>query len=365
MRTPLILGLFLLSACTTYVVPPTTQGSLTSHPEPTPSAPPTTQPTAVSPTTTTTTTVAPTTTLAPQPLVIHGTGDVALDPSYIPSFRSNGYEDAFSGLEGLFANDSLTVINLECPIARSGSIWEKAFNFRCDPAAIPAMVEAGVDVANQGNNHILDFGYKALEESLNQLRGGGIYAVGAGLTPAEAYQASYIRVSDLTVGVLGFGGVSPGSHWLVSESHPGMASGDDTALMVAAVEAASANADIVVVTIHWGWELDREPRQDDIDRATAMIDAGADIIFGHHQHRLQPMSWYNDRPIFWGLGNFVWPRLSAASADTAVAEVVISPEGEIVEACLIPATIVRSGHPTLDEPYTGCDGIESAVFELP
>ena len=59
--------------------------------------------------------------------------------------------------------------------------------------------------------------------------------------------------------------------------------------MVEAVEAADAVADIVVVTIHWGSELDTEPRPDDIARAEAMIEAGADIIFGHHQHRLNPL----------------------------------------------------------------------------
>ena len=65
-----------------------------------------------------------------------------------------------------------------------------------------------------------------------------------------------------------------------------MASGEDTAAMTAAVRAASERADLVFVTVHWGVELDTRPRPDDVARARALIDAGADGIFGHHAHRV-------------------------------------------------------------------------------
>ena len=77
-----------------------------------------------------------------------------------------------------------------------------------------------------------------------------------------------------------------------------------------------------------------------------MIEAGADAIFGHHSHRLQPMYTYQGRPIFYGLGNFVWPRLSIEGATTAVAQVVVRPDGTI-EGKLLPAEIVSDGHPVL------------------
>ena len=126
-------------------------------------------------------------------------------------------------------------------------------------------------------------------------------------------------------------------------------------------------ADLVIVTVHWGFELDTSPRADDIGRAEAMVEAGADIIFGHHQHRLSPLGWVDEAPVAWGLGNFVWPRLSVASATTAVARVIVHPDGTI-GACLIPVEIVRSGHPSLlghrpgycvplygGEPWSGTD----------
>jgi poly-gamma-glutamate capsule biosynthesis protein CapA/YwtB (metallophosphatase superfamily) len=128
-----------------------------------------------------------------------------------------------------------------------------------------------------------------------------------------------------------------------------MASGDDTEQMVRAVEAADEAADLVFVTIHWGWELETEPRADDRARAEAMIAAGADAIFGHHPHRLGEVEFIEGRPVYWTLGNFVWPRLSNAGATTAVARVAVSPDGDIF-GCMLPAFITTSGRPEITGP---------------
>ncbi len=335
-------------------------GTVTTPPESTTTtgAPTTTSTTTTSTTTTTTTTLPP-----HGELVIHGMGDVSLDPDYIPAFRTKGYHWAWSGLGGMFW-DSLDVVNLECPAATGGVPLEKEFVFLCDPDALDEMAFAGIDVANQANNHVLDWGRDALVESVSNLAAAGIGSVGSGADAVQAYTPYLVERNGWTVAFLGFGGVVPSGSWIATEDRAGMANGDDTAAMVSAVAAAAASADFVVVAVHWGMELDTSPRADDVLRAKAMIDAGADVIFGHHQHRLGPMSWYEGRPIFWGLGNFVWPRNSVASADTAVAEVRISADGDIVTACMIPATIVASGHPTLDAPYTGCDGVDTLVLDL-
>jgi poly-gamma-glutamate synthesis protein (capsule biosynthesis protein) len=106
---------------------------------------------------------------------------------------------------------------------------------------------------------------------------------------------------------------------------------------------------LVIVAIHWGVELDTAPRPDDIERARALIAAGADAIFGHHPHRLQPFELIDGRPVAWSLGNFVWPAQSTAGSNTGVARVVVTPEGDIT-GCLIPALIESSGHPVLTGP---------------
>ena len=320
----------------------TTPTSLQSAPEPTSS-------TTVARSATTSTTIPPTTTsTVPEKswLVIHGTGDVAVDPVYIPSLASEGWDHAWSGLDGLFLEDDLTVINLECVPSDIGAALDKDFVFRCPTETLPSIEANGVDVANLGNNHSGDYGKDALVDGRDNLVAAGIGAVGAGRTADEAAEPSLFEVNGWKVAVIGFGGVAPNESWYATADSPGMSNGDDTPSMVTAVAAASAVADIVVVTVHWGMELDTSPRPDDIERADAMIEAGADIIFGHHPHRMQPLEMINDAAVFWSLGNFVWPHNSVASATTAVARVVVAPDGTL-EACLIPAYIETDGHPVL------------------
>ncbi|MGE3286298.1 MAG: CapA family protein [Pseudonocardia sp.] len=283
-----------------------------------------------------------------QPLVVHATGDVNLDPGYIPALRGR-YEHAWSGLGGLFADDDLTVVNLECPVSTLGAIDPKTFNFRCDPAALPAARAAGVEVANLANNHVRDYGPDAMLDSLTQLRAAGIAPVGVGADVAAANAPAVVEVKGWKIAVLGFGGVIPDPKWLAGPDRAGMASGDDTERMVAAVRAAAAKADLVFVTIHWGAELETTPQAGDVARAHAMIDAGADAVFGHHQHRLQAMETYQGRPIAWGLGNFVWPLLGPESARTAVAQVRVDEDGA-VSGCLLPAQITSPGRPELTGP---------------
>lgn len=306
----------------------------------------TTTSTSTSTSTTSTTTTTTTTTIPKGTVLIHGTGDVAVDPVYISALASKGYAHAWSGLDGLFLEDDLTVINLECVPSDLGKALDKAFTFRCPTKALPSIKEGGVDVANMGNNHSGDFGKEALVDGRSQLIAAGLGAVGAGKDAFEAGEPALYELHGWRVAVIGFGGVAPSDSWYATTSSAGMRSGDDTPSMVRAVEAAKELADIVVVTIHWGRELDTAPRADDVERANAMIAAGADIIFGHHQHRLGPLEFIDGKPVFWGLGNFVWPHNSVASATTAVARVVVNPDGTI-DACLIPAFIRTPGRPEI------------------
>lgn len=295
----------------------------------------------------------PTATAAPSPspeplprLVIHGTGDVNVDPSYISSFAANGYEYAWSGLGDLFKRDDLTVINLECPASDAGAIIPKEFNFRCDPAALPAMRDAGVEVANQGNNHAYDFGPEALLDSMENLRRNDIVPVGAGADEREALRPAVLDVEGWKVAVVGLGTVVDPPDSVAGPGHPGVAAGHDTAAMLRAIRAAEQEADLVIVTIHWGVELDTTPRAEQVELGHQFVDAGADIVFGHHAHRLQPLDHYQGRAIFWGLGNFVWPNFSVEGSTTAVAEAVVRPDGT-VHGRLLPAYIDAPGHPVL------------------
>jgi poly-gamma-glutamate capsule biosynthesis protein CapA/YwtB (metallophosphatase superfamily) len=279
-------------------------------------------------------------------LLIHGTGDVSLDPAYIPGLAANGYEYAWSGLGGLFRRDDLTVVNLECPVSDLQAPLDKKFVFRCDPRALPAAARAGVEVANLANNHGYDHGPDALLDSIVNLRQAGIAPVGAGRSPRRALAPATLRVNGWRVAVLGFGMVIDPPEQVAAPGHPGTAAGHDTEVMLKAIRRADRRADLVIVTIHWGVELDTQPRPEQVTLGHQFVNAGADVIFGHHAHRLQPMEHYRGRPIFWGLGNFVWPNFSLAGSTTAVAEVTVQPTGG-ARGRLLPAFIDAPGHPVL------------------
>jgi poly-gamma-glutamate capsule biosynthesis protein CapA/YwtB (metallophosphatase superfamily) len=284
---------------------------------------------------------------AKEPLVIHGTGDVSLDPSYISTFAARGYGYAWSGMGGLFRRDDLTVVNLECAVSDLGTPVPKEFNFRGDPDALPAMRDAGVEVANLGNNHSYDFGPDALLDTVRNVERAGVAPVGAGATQEDALAPALFDLHGRRVAVLGFDQVvDPFPEAVATASKPGTAAGHDSRLMIEAIRHAADLADVVVVMIHWGVELDTRPRPQQVALGHRMIEAGADVIFGSHSHRLQPMESYHGRPIFYGLGNFVWPNLSEAGSTTAVAEVTVTRQGRF-RGRLLPAFITAPGHPEL------------------
>ena len=277
-------------------------------------------------------------------LVVHHVGDVSLDPGYLPTLGTLGYDAVWDGIRDTFAEGDLVLANLECAPTRGGVPQDKQFVFRCELDALPAMREAGVDVVSLANNHSGDYGIPAMVEGVDNVEEAGIIAVGVGANETEAYAPRVVEVAGWRIAILGFGGVVPEPSWTARGDLPGQATGYDPARMAEAVAAARDDADLVIAPVPGGAEGALEPRPEDIVKAEAMIAAGADVVFGHHAHRLQPLEEVDGAPVFWNLGNFVWPRLSQAGATTAVAEWIIDPDGTVT-ACLLPAEIDQRGVP--------------------
>ncbi|MDY7105471.1 MAG: CapA family protein [Actinomycetota bacterium] len=313
--------------------------------------------TASTPATTSTTTPAPTTTTTQPrgPLVIHAAGDLNIDPGYIPALVANGYDHALAGLDGLFTTDDLTLVNLECTPSDVGVRQDRPFNFRCGTDGLGALTDGGVEVVSLANNHAMDYGPDALVDGLGQVRAAGLVPVGAGADRTSAFAPAFVERNGWRIAVVGFGGVYLATNWLATDAadglaaQPGISDGLDLDATTAAVTAAAADADLVIVTVHWCCELETTPNARNRAHTEAWLAAGADIVIGHHQHRLQPLELVDGHPVAWGLGNFVWPRFSAAGSDTAVARIEVAPDGAVT-ACLLDATIVSHGHPTLDDP---------------
>ena len=311
-------------------------------------------PTSSTTTTSTTTTIAtPTPVAAPMPaearrgrLVIHAVGDTDFTlPSTARALAAEGYDHPWTGLRGIFQRDHLTIVNLECVPSEIGYPIPKEWNLLCPLEALDAMRRAGVDAANMANNHAGDMGKDALVDGRTNLLQRGFVTMGAGADLAEANQPAIVEVQGWTIGLVGMSSISGNGPWFAREGYPGVApaSVDNAAVAIAA---AGEMADIVIVMVHWGTDYALGPTGQDRALARTMIDAGADAIVGHHSHRLQPLEVIDGVPVFWSMGNFIWPDLGRLSSTTGVAEIVVEPDGTITGR-IIPAYIESHGRPVL------------------
>jgi len=295
-------------------------------------------------------------------LVIHATGDVMTSPGFIPPFRTGDFTTAWTGVDGIFLRDDLTIVNLECdPSDRGTLLSDKPYSFRCPPESLVPMRSAGVDVVSLGNNHSGDYSAEGLLDGKANVLAAGLQPIGAGANLAEANLAAFFDLGGRRVAVMGFSAVSGiaydwpfsaddyanlRSRWFATDDGPGIAPAT-VANMTATIRAVRAEADIVIVMLHQG--VDNEtlhPFAVEVERAHGAIDAGADVVFAHHHHRVLPLEEYHGRPIFYGLGSFVFPRFDPVRNISAVGEVIVAPDGTIT-ARIVPAYIETSGHPVL------------------
>ena len=267
---------------------------------------------------------ATTTTLKKRPWTLLAGGDVLLDLT-----EPEGV-DPFTKVEPSLSSADVAIVNLEMAITERGEPYDKEFVFRAPGSAALTLAGAGIDVVSLANNHILDFGSVGLEDTISVLDEVGILRPGAGANNAEAYAPrvlvldNEIRVAFVSASAIIPGGFSAGAE------RPGIADAKwAIPRVLAAVRAAASGNDVVVVSIHWGVERATCPSQDQRDLAQQLIEAGANLILGHHPHVLQPIETFDRTVIAYSLGNFAWHPRYGITGDTGVLEIFF--DGPIVE----------------------------------
>jgi poly-gamma-glutamate capsule biosynthesis protein CapA/YwtB (metallophosphatase superfamily) len=218
------------------------------------------------------------------------------------------------GVLARFAPDA-KIINLETSVTKSDDYWKgKGINYRMNPANIPCITSAGIDVCSLANNHVLDWGYEGLTETLLVLKKTGIKTAGAGEDLKEAEAPAVIEGPGKgRVVVFSCGMESSGipENWAASEKRPGVNLlpdlSDTTVLGIGKlIERVKRPRDIIVVSIHWGGNWGYEVSRKEIEFAHKLIDrAGADVIHGHSSHHVKGIEVYREKPIFYGCGDFI------------------------------------------------------------
>ncbi|MDR7855599.1 CapA family protein [Tissierella sp.] len=279
--------------------------------------------------------------------IISIVGDILMDGSVRGQIDRNGIGYPWEMVEGYFQDDDITIGNLETSITNGGTKWEeKQYNFRSDPKNLAAMKDASIDVVTLANNHTLDYGIDGFLDTLNHIDKGEIKRAGGGSNRKEAMEGVIIEKENIKFGILSFSRVVPDVKWYATSKGPGIVGAYDSHIegVVNQIIDMKKEVDIVLVSIHWGVELSTSPRKEEMDLAKKLVDAGADIIMGHHPHVLQGIEIYNGKPIFYSLGNFVFGSKNELTASTMIAQINIIDKA-IDNVKIIPCTIVM-GRPT-------------------
>ena len=230
----------------------------------------------------------------------------------------------------------------------------KRYPFRSPPVAAEALAVGGVDLVSLANNHAQDYGPEALLQGIDLLHAAGVATVGGGADAAAAHAPHITEIGGLRVAFLGYVHVPieavtnfDTESWTATADVPGLAWGDPARIR-ADVAAVRPEVDLVVVILHSGYEYIEEPGEEQIAAARAAVDAGADLVVGHHAHILQGIHRYNDGVIAYGLGNFVFDI--DGPPETTILNVWLDRDG-VRQLELIPAIIQEHGRPRLAEPW--------------
>lgn len=236
------------------------------------------------------------------------TGDVMIGRNVNDMINREGYQYPWGNVLPLLKNTDFNLINLETALTNSSKKVYKTFNFKAAPDKIKTLTEAEIDVVNIANNHILDFSEEGLIETIQTLKNGKIQYLGAGMNDKEAQKPIVLSVKNITLGILGFTDNEPG--WKAGPSSSGVnyiniSHNKDREMALKAIEKLSQKTDIVIVSIHWGPNMNEEPYTHFVEFAHEMIDHGADIVHGHSAHNFQGMEIYNQKLILYDVGDFV------------------------------------------------------------
>lgn len=211
----------------------------------------------------------------------------------------------------LFRQADWRMCNLECAISDRGSPWSvtpKVFHFRSDAKNIAVLTSAQIHAVSLANNHALDYDTPALLDTLDLLDQHGVARAGAGRNAGEAARAAVCDVGGTRVGVVAFtdnmpeweAGDGPGVYFVPVATEDGRAR-----QLLARVRRTAAEVDVLIVSAHWGPNWGRTPPPSHVELGRALVDAGADVVFGHSAHILRGVEFYKDRPILYSTGDFI------------------------------------------------------------
>ena len=265
-------------------------------------------------------------------------GDVLLDRGIRNWIRREGLNYPFANVAEYIRGRDIAFCNLECQVSSHGEPLEKLYTFRGDINYLDAVGAAGFDILSLANNHSLDFGRDALLDTIYEINVRGMRPAGAGKNRLQASIPAFIKKKGIRFAFIA-------SNQIVTvgiQADPRKPSSWDAPVdeIIRIVKLVRPFVEYVVVSLHWGVEFSAKPGKKQVGDAHKIIDAGADIVIGHHPHTIQAIEIYKNCIILYSLGNFLFDQHEPPGNVGMIFECAFTREG-IKEAALIPVLTQR------------------------
>ncbi len=278
--------------------------------------------------------------------------------------KQNNINYPFLKIQDYLKNADLVFGNLETPITQGVEIPDFEMVFRSNPGTEKALGQAGFSILSLANNHTPNFGEKGLEDTFNFLENAGIKYVGAGQNEQEAYQAVFVEKKGIKFAFLAYNDVD-----VVPSSYEALANRAGTAFMridkmIEAVKEAQPTSDFVLVSMHSGTEYADKPNDSQVNFAPATIDAGADLVIGHHPHVVQTLEKYKGKFIFYSLGNFVFDQPQSEETKEGLAIKIYFAKNGINKISLLPVVMENLAQPRMADKNEADKILQRLNFSL-
>lgn len=245
--------------------------------------------------------------------------------------KLNNFLWPYEKTANLLKNADITFVNLETPLIKGCPVTVEGMVFCGDAMNATGLKFAGIDIVSMGNNHAGNYGVKGVEETKDLLTNFGIQVTGI-----ESSGPVYEFVKGFKFAFLGYNDIS--------KLQPGVKDVDEEKLKED-IALAKKQADLVIVTFHWGEEYRRQPDERQIYLGHLAIDAGADLVIGNHPHWIQPIEFYKGKLITYAHGNFVFDQMWSQKTREGVVGKYTFYKKQLVDVEYTPIQINDYGQP--------------------
>jgi len=274
-------------------------------------------------------------------------GDIMLGRRVGASLKQRGDPTAvFRPLAERLASADITVGNLESTLSKSGPPTQGGDSFGAETSVLKGLRLAGFDLLSVANNHLGDYGEKAIVETVEKLNDADFRTVGAGSDFARAAEPRVITIDGVRVGFVATDSIgetpaagrsSPGTNRINAPPRTGPL--DAKALDRVADSVRDLEADVVIAIPHWGTQYTNKPEQSQRRISRALADAGVDVVVGGHPHWVQGWESIGDATIVHSLGNFVFDMDFMKETNEGIFVEIVSRGGNVVAIRPVPYVI--------------------------